>query len=89
MFKYHSAVLKNVTLSSYAQQSLKIELRVVVGTTLKLNMFLNHAWNFAGNLTKMDHKGSLFLKYMTAYMICAMKPSRAEASKQYNLQCLR
>jgi hypothetical protein len=73
MFKYHSAVLKNVTLSSYEQQSLKIELRVVVGTTLKLNMFLNHAWNFAGNLPKMDHKESLFLKYMTAYMICAMK----------------
>jgi hypothetical protein len=52
MFKYHSAILKNVSISSYAQQSLKIELRVVVGTTLKLNMFLNHAWNFAGNLAK-------------------------------------
>jgi len=81
MFKYHSAVFEIVNLSSYTQHSLKIELRVVVGTTLKLNMFLNHAWNFAGNLTKMDHKGSLFLKYMTAYMICAMKPYAQKTSR--------
>ena len=80
MFKYHSAVLKNVNLSSYAQQSLTIELGVVVGTTLKLNMFLNHAWNFAESLAKMDHKGSLFLKYMTAY-ICTMKPYAQKTSR--------
>ena len=69
MFKYHSAVLKNVNLSSYAQQSLKIELRVVVGTTLKY--VFKSCMEFRRKLNKNGPQGESVIKiYDSVYDMC-------------------